>query len=502
MEECIKNHSECKKKTTKPAFVPKRLLDLGGSKTSSVKLIEHMETLCLGDAENQIQYATLSYCWGSAVPMTTTKANKHEHETTGIDVQTMPATFQDAVYVAKKLQIPYLWIDALCIVQDDEEDWEAEAVTMCDIFAHSQITISAAQSSSSAENFLHRPSDEMISLHFRSTLEPTIAGQYFIRLDPRIMPPGTRDVENLKWKSRAWVWQEEVMSTRQAIFGKKYLQFRCKEECLLENDLNMRLNTSMRFWSHAVETFTSRALTSRLDRLKAIAGAAKFIEAKKLSEGNPERYLVGLWQNDTIAFQLCWNYVQPTLSHAELMELLQSKDERQYIAPSWSWASRNTHVNLPSGGPSLRSVIRVIQTDLRASRNGAMISVAPGSSITLSGKITRLSRLLSMSGHSAGGSFANRRSYRWAESTDYGDLGLFMDWVPKTDGEEDRNFEDSLYILFTTDEPDSQWLWGLLLAPTSASGAEVLFYYRVGTFNLEGEKKLLIELPEQELTIR
>lgn len=235
IEECTRNHPRCRKKTTKSMFVPKRLLDLGNSENGSIRLVEHMKTLPLDDSQNHVLYATLSYCWGSAVPMTTTKANKHDHETTGIDVQSMPATFQDSIQVAKKLQIQYLWIDALCIVQDDDEDWETEAVTMCDIFAHSQITISAAQSSSSTEHFLHRPPDEIISLHFRSTLEPTITGEYFIRLDPRTASPGTRDVENLKWRSRAWVWQEEVMSTRQAVFGKKYLQFRCREEFLLES---------------------------------------------------------------------------------------------------------------------------------------------------------------------------------------------------------------------------------------------------------------------------
>lgn len=66
----------------------------------------------------------------------------------------MPQVFREAVLVARKLRLWHIWIDALCIVQDDTEDWENESVQMPDIFAHSFVTIGAAAASSCHDNFL------------------------------------------------------------------------------------------------------------------------------------------------------------------------------------------------------------------------------------------------------------------------------------------------------------------------------------------------------------
>ncbi|KAK1707868.1 hypothetical protein BDP67DRAFT_581527 [Colletotrichum lupini] len=59
-------------------------------------------------------------------------ASLEEHKE-GIITATMPQTFQDAVTMTRKLGIRYLWIDALCIVQDDIADWSREASTMGDV---------------------------------------------------------------------------------------------------------------------------------------------------------------------------------------------------------------------------------------------------------------------------------------------------------------------------------------------------------------------------------
>lgn len=174
IDKCTSDHDQCKERRTKPTFIPTRLLDLGDCETAPVRLIESDRMTSFHPIESQPQYAALNYCWGKSLTMTTTTTTRYKHETTGIDVYSMPATFQDAIHVAKKLEIRYLWIDALCIVQDGLDDWEAEAVNMCEIFAHAQVTISAASSTSSAEHFLQPPNDELLSLQFRSKLNPDI----------------------------------------------------------------------------------------------------------------------------------------------------------------------------------------------------------------------------------------------------------------------------------------------------------------------------------------
>jgi hypothetical protein len=69
------------------------------------------------------QYAALSYCWGGENPASLQKKTFDDFKR-GIDEANLPQTLQDAFYVARSLQIGYIWIDALCIMQDDREDWE------------------------------------------------------------------------------------------------------------------------------------------------------------------------------------------------------------------------------------------------------------------------------------------------------------------------------------------------------------------------------------------
>lgn len=48
----------------------------------------------------------------------------------GIAVSFLPKTFQDAIKITQRLRIKYLWIDCLCIIQDDPNDWGKEASAM------------------------------------------------------------------------------------------------------------------------------------------------------------------------------------------------------------------------------------------------------------------------------------------------------------------------------------------------------------------------------------
>lgn len=500
IDKCVSEHPKCTEKSFKPKFVPKRLLDLGGRSASSAKLVECGESLSLPYPEPPRRYATLSYCWGSSLTMTTTTANKSKHETTGIEICDMPGTFQDAIYVAKMLGIRYLWIDALCIIQDDQDDWETEAVTMCDVFAHSRVTISAARTASSAHHFLQRPVDEILTFIFHSTLKPDVSGQYSVRLEPRHSSPAERDVGQSTWRSRAWVWQEEIMSTRQVVFGNKTMQFRCGQGIFLEDgrcesDPFMELHPSIFFWSNAVNIYSSRTLTYASDRLKAIAGVAKFIESFYHMDGNPTKYLVGLWKNGDFPSQIRWICKEPSLSRTELMGLL--RDSRRYIAPSWSWASRNTGVDCDQVGYD--TAIRVIKADLRPSHTTAMVSVAFGSSITLSGKVCQ-TPVEPSSGHlvpDAG---------RWEASSTYGRTDFWLDWVPKKNDDEESKFQRQLCLLLTTvmDLAGRKSIGGLILTPVvhPIPEAGVMFYYRVGVFEHFGHSKMLTSMPREELTIR
>lgn len=503
MDECTSNHPRCMNKISRTRFVPRRLLNIGNCETASARLIECDENVSVRHPETQLRYATLSYCWGNSLPMRTTTTNKSKHETIGIDIQRMPATFKDAIYVAKKLEIRYIWIDALCIVQDDRDDWEAESVTMCDVFAHSQVTICAAKCSSPAEHFLLRPTDDLLSLHFQSKLRPDMSGKYSVRLKPRHIAPTSQDLEESAWLSRAWVWQEQVTSTRQLVFGNKTLQFRCSAGTILEDGrqgLNYPTLDALdhpETWRHAMETYSSRTLTYASDRLKAIAGVANFIEKYYLKRTAETTYLVGLWKNDEFEVQLRWVCRQPSLSHTELLRLL--RDREQYIAPSWSWASRNTGIRHLRSGEYAE--FQVIKSDLKASHKSAMVSAAFGSSITLSGRFRRTPV------EPSSGRFMTDSSawpHRWEASSDYGLTEFWLDWVPKINDAEESTCQRQLYLLLTCvfAKYYRDCAGGLILAPAMDPGTGDVFYNRVGVFEHKGNIGMLTSEPERELTVR
>jgi len=76
------------------------------------------------------------------MPLKTTKSTLAAR-TKSIPWSTLPKTFQDAVFIARRMDVRYLWIDSLCIVQDDEQDWMVESAKMCDIYQGAFLTISA-----------------------------------------------------------------------------------------------------------------------------------------------------------------------------------------------------------------------------------------------------------------------------------------------------------------------------------------------------------------------
>ena len=114
--------------------------------TKSFKLIE--------TTASQGCYVALSYCWGKNIPYTTTSKNVEKHQGKGISYEEIPKTLQEAVLVTRLLGLQYLWIDSLCIIQDDQKDWEHEAARMGLVYSRAYITIAASRAHHCGEGFL------------------------------------------------------------------------------------------------------------------------------------------------------------------------------------------------------------------------------------------------------------------------------------------------------------------------------------------------------------
>ena len=119
---------------------PSRLIAVGGHDNANVKLCE---TSLL--SISRLYYATLSHCWRSFVPLRLLKTNIAVLSQ-GIEWDTLPQTFQDAVKMTRNLGLRYLWIDYLCILQDSSQDWTVESNRMYDIYRHSHISLAAVAS--------------------------------------------------------------------------------------------------------------------------------------------------------------------------------------------------------------------------------------------------------------------------------------------------------------------------------------------------------------------
>ena len=145
LEECRQGHKACKTTIAGTTVdenhgprLPTRVLDVGCGGSEDISLVET-------NTQDRGNYCALSYCWGppGTPSLLTTRGNLSDH-LEGIKFSKLPKTFQDAVTITRELGIRYLWIDGLCIIQRDEEDWAIESAQMAEVYQNACLVIAAA----------------------------------------------------------------------------------------------------------------------------------------------------------------------------------------------------------------------------------------------------------------------------------------------------------------------------------------------------------------------
>lgn len=245
LDECAQNHKNCEVPSDTP--MPTRVIDVGENGRDPIL----MET-----NGRSGRYATLSYCWGKKPQLKTTKDTLSAF-LKAIPVEELQKTALDALEICRHLKIPYLWIDALCIVQDDEDDWLRESARMCETYSSSALTIAAAWSINArqgvfgyqqyggpghSETFSFRgtevharkvPLDE----HVGNPLAANIARQFTGRVAEKSWTLRPRE---LPLARRAWTVQERVLSRRVLYYTPQELWWECDScwacECGRAND--------------------------------------------------------------------------------------------------------------------------------------------------------------------------------------------------------------------------------------------------------------------------
>ncbi|OCL02297.1 HET-domain-containing protein, partial [Glonium stellatum] len=354
IEDCIRAHPTCPKQGN-PEWFPTRVIDVGDSSKAPRLLVER--NAHLGEA-----YVSLSHCWGAAKITTLTTALLKSFQDC-LPLHILPATFQEAILITRRLGYKYLWIDSLCICQDSAEDWRSESIVMGEVYRNAVVSIAATASSNSYGGcFRDRNLSGILPCEVQATVDPKTGPEtVYIHLSRDVWKTVDKSVLN----SRAWVLQERILAPRVLHYGPNQLFWECRKQQSCEafpdglqawnivasQETSLKsifepampefrpfaadisaYSSPMEFryadWDFLVNTYTRCSLTKPEDKLIAINGLAE-VWGTMLDDD----YMAGLWKKDLLR-QLLW--------HAEL---LRERDRSRILignvprAPTWSWAS-------------------------------------------------------------------------------------------------------------------------------------------------------------------
>lgn len=356
--QCDQDHSACMH--SNEVSYSFRLVHVDGDR---IRLVE---------SPPRVRYLTLSYCWGSAVPFTTTLDNIGAMKIS-IDPLALPQTFRDMMVLARNLGVPYVWIDALCIIQDDSQDWQEQSTRMAAIYANAYVNISAALAPDCERGiFSHRQRSDNSELRTYGAPPRDFGGLWVALCDAkvgkskRVHKIFMREAldhsefttisanlieDNVPLLKRAWAMQERLLSRRTVHFGSSELIWECRTcarcECgrldlfgpkadLQANEQNFKTafasiiglqpvgseGTILKTWLRMVEIYSSRLLTFEKDRLTALSSIARSLKNTDLGV-----YLGGVWSYELIQ-GLAWVSADP-----------EAHRPSYYRAPSWAWSS-------------------------------------------------------------------------------------------------------------------------------------------------------------------
>lgn len=319
-----------------------------------VRLLPGSERLVLVEnSPSSASYCALSYCWGKSSHNLLTTLSTLEKHKRGISRHELPKTVLHAVIACERLGIEYLWVDALCIIQDDDEnrDWSEQCSQMADIYSQATLVIAVHDAAGCADGFLEREEVPRSSQEFLTRDESgavTRKGVRERRLGLHELPNYLQ--ANTPLSSRGWTLQETLLATRILHFAENEMIWECGErfQCGCAHSLKKGLLVGRELlqpragfsarerevWQGLVACYSNRKLTNEQDKLPAMTA----ISSHLASMWNlPARdFLAGLWRVDLIR-GLLWfpaGRGPHTLPSA-------------YCGPTWSWLSITGGVGYP-----------------------------------------------------------------------------------------------------------------------------------------------------------
>lgn len=301
----------------------------------------HPPGLILIDAENMclfpvaigsfVRYIALSYVWGDVIQPTLRKAVLEMWTSDGqLRDMEFPQTIRDAIKLVRMIGYRYIWVDALCIVQDDAASRHGQISQMHEIYQQADLTIVAADGDDCSEGL---PGVTFAKQRLRKHHRYDLPGLSFM-----MIPSSTKHrIEMSSWRTRGWTFQEELCSRRTLVLLPEVMFFSCAsavwredlqlegEDALPRSDEGLMSLASMlqgestgRTKDYLVKKYMQRTLSRADDMENAFAGVAGILEPLigPAYHGIPERMF-------TEGIRGCWFW--------------DTSLQRRAGFPSWSW---------------------------------------------------------------------------------------------------------------------------------------------------------------------
>ena len=323
LKQCMQSHHCAKPQVS--AWYPDRLLDL----TS-----HHPKLVITKDRRPLYRdYATLSHCWGPDPSFYTLTQSNLAEACSGVHIDQLPTTFRHAIEICRRLEIYYLWIDSVCILQSglgSVEDWQHQSAAMGKIYANCALNISADRAAGPSEGFFTT-----------REVSPTLTGckkSEIAIVDCRMW----EQLFTSPLSTRGWVMQERLMSPRVLHFGSKQVFWECNElplccesfpsgfpKTLLPkmniSPFNLATCDGVPFWRQIVQAYSRTSLIyPENDKFVAISAVADY-----LATFLHEEYCAGFFYSD-LPRALLWEIDRGDANPRP--------SSGPYRAPTWSWA--------------------------------------------------------------------------------------------------------------------------------------------------------------------
>ncbi|OAG08071.1 HET-domain-containing protein [Paraphaeosphaeria sporulosa] len=356
IDQCMRKHERCTV-FEEQSWIPSRLVNVERiSKSTMVAKLCTRGTIAPGTS-----YLSLSHRWGKG-DFLTLKSQSLESWKKRIPIDELSRVFQDAIHVTDALGFAYIWIDSLCIIQDDLNDWKRESMTMHRIYKGAACNLAAAESESGEEGFVNtqRPSNPMFPIVRTLWLDRPQRMGYLIAGRP------FEHRHEGPLFTRAWVLQEQILAARTLNFGGESVSWECNELVademwplgfpleegrpntynpverrsidvgvsqiklreLSTKPLTVKQHVIHHAWKCIIVDYMRRDISKPSDRLPALAGLANAFQSILPTD----RYRFGAWMNDPMS--LLWSP-----RHQEFQEY-----ELANEVPSWSFARYETEI--------------------------------------------------------------------------------------------------------------------------------------------------------------